>query len=31
MEDDVCENGSLDYKTEVEKISIEFADIYEIY
>ncbi len=31
LEDDVCENGSLDYKTEVEKISIEFADIYEIY
>ncbi|MGU9027632.1 PAS domain-containing sensor histidine kinase [Clostridium perfringens] len=31
LENDVCENGSLDYKTEVEKISIEFADIYEIY
>lgn len=31
LEDDVCENRSLDYKTEVEKISIEFADIYEIY
>ncbi|WP_322874364.1 PAS domain-containing sensor histidine kinase [Clostridium perfringens] len=31
LENDIEENGSLDYKTEVEKISIEFADIYEIY
>ena len=31
LENDIDENGSLDYKTEVEKISIEFADIYEIY
>ncbi|ELC8441180.1 PAS domain-containing sensor histidine kinase [Clostridium perfringens] len=31
FESDVEESGSLDYKTEVEKISIEFADIYEIY
>lgn len=31
LENDIEEDGSLDYKTEVEKISIEFADIYEIY
>lgn len=31
LENDIEENGNLDYKTEVEKISIEFADIYEIY
>lgn len=31
FEIDVEESGSLGYKTEVEKISIEFADIYEIY
>ncbi|MDZ5252212.1 PAS domain-containing sensor histidine kinase [Clostridium sp. LIBA-8841] len=31
FENCVEESGSLDYKTEVEKISIEFADIYEIY
>lgn len=31
FETGIEELGNLDYKTEVEKISIEFADIYEIY
>lgn len=31
LENNVEDSCGLDYKTEVEKISIEFADIYEIY
>lgn len=31
LESDAEDSCGLDYKTEVEKISIEFADIYEIY